>query len=464
MIKSLGEISDKLKEMIDELKKNPDDEKIKEKIINFVQTSHKLRFIDDIKIGNEIIKKEDLNVILDILFYIKNIGNKTAHPNIDIQNSMKMINIQKLPIKFKIESFFENELKTDIENEIKKRREHEKKGEDFQIIVKSPETMATSLFDEDKIHDDIEEEDKELYYFYEEYNFDHNVDYDLCKYLENYRNGVKNKIEEKIIKIRDELISSFNEGQLKMNPNIQEIVEVIFAGKDELMFNEIKNFVRLIISDTDIIIRKYLNFYLKDYLDNENINIEDLRNNIKAISLILNKFWKLKIPKHNNLDEYININITPIKGIYSKYIPFIENLESFKFPENRFGCLGNEIIAEVCFLLLRKTFVREIESFESIINNYEKEIIKNIIYKEFAEKLIEISVMLEKRFSNTSIKLNVLIQNYLSDSAKVNNLNLDTIKLILIKIINSNVNITKNIKLSLEEKLYIQQNVNKKDL
>lgn len=431
IIGSIENISNELSQMIKELKEKPNDENIKEKLIKFVHGSYKLRFIEDVIIGNELFKKEDLNIILDILFFIKNVGNKTAHPNIDIKNSIKIINIKNLPIKFEIEYFFETELKAKIGIEIIKKREKK----DFQMIIKCPQLIANSIIDENEIDDYVEEEDKDMYYNSKKYKFNYFDDFNLFKNLEDYRIEVKNKIKEKIIKIRDEFLSSFNECKMKKNINIEEIIEVIFSGKDEIIFNETKNLVRLLNIEKDNVINKYLNLNLEEYLCIENEDIDSLREHLNSIKLILKNFWALKIPKHNNLDEYINIFIESQKVNYSKYISFIENLESFKFDKNRLDCLRNEIIAEICFLLLNKVFVIEIERLELIIKNYEEEIMKNIIYEEIAEKLKEISKIFENRFSNNSIELTVLIQKYLSDLKKVNNLDLEQIKIILIKII-----------------------------
>ena len=93
IISSIEKISDEFSGMIKELKENPKDDKLKEKLMNILYSSSKIHFIEDLIIENETFKKEELNNIIDVLFYIKKTGNKTAHPNINTGEYINFKNI-----------------------------------------------------------------------------------------------------------------------------------------------------------------------------------------------------------------------------------------------------------------------------------------------------------------------------------------------------------------------------------
>lgn len=69
-------ISSELADSLNELKSNinNNNDGLKDKIIKLIASKINLKFIDDITIEEEIFKKEELNKILDILFFIKKFG------------------------------------------------------------------------------------------------------------------------------------------------------------------------------------------------------------------------------------------------------------------------------------------------------------------------------------------------------------------------------------------------------
>ena len=93
--------------MLNDFKNNTKNEELKNKLINFILSSklNEFKFIENIEIGNNIYKKEDLNAILDLLFLVKNLDNKAAHPNIEPKQSLQIISTQKLLSEFNFESF-----------------------------------------------------------------------------------------------------------------------------------------------------------------------------------------------------------------------------------------------------------------------------------------------------------------------------------------------------------------------
>ena len=441
----ISEISTDFSKFLNEFKKNPNKEGLKDEIYNFIPTSYKIKFIDDIKINDEIFKKEDLNKILEILFFIKSTGNITVHPNIDKNESLKMNNIKNLPLKFEIDSFYDSELKSEIEK-IKNNYEKTKTKEDDNL---------PKLLEE-------EGEEEDIYYHLNNINNELGCDYNLFKNLEDYMKGLKGNIEIKIKEIRDNILSSLNIGKIKTKISIEDIIESLFNGQDKIIFEESTDFIKTLVNDTDNVIKKYLSLDIEKKLIDENKNINHLINTLEMIPLLLKGFIKLNIPKHNNLKEYIKDIINNTKIDYDNYILFIEKLENkFLDEENiEIDCRKNEIIAEACFLLMIKTYENEIQFLKSIKKNYENEIIKNLIYEDIEHKLDEINHIFEENYGKTSIKLINLIQTKFFPKDNTNDLTLDHVKYILTKIINNiNVDESKNTKLNIDSQLYYLQHL-----
>ena len=246
---------------------------------------------------------------------------------------------------------------------------------------------------------------------------------------------------------------------IKKNLNSKDIIDVIFKENDEKAFNETFYFMRTLISDNDDVIKRNLNIKFEEHFSDENESISTLIDILEIIQMMLNDFEKLKILKHNNLDDHINQEILKHDRQYSKYIIFIEKLERKKFSFFNIDSLGNEIIAEICFLFLSKIFIKEINELESIINDYETEIIKNIIYEELASKLRDICKLFKKNFKTIPFKLTQLIEKNLSRKENLNNLTLEEIKNILVNLLTKFDEPLNCEKLTLEELLFYHQNI-----
>lgn len=159
-------------------------------------------------------------------------------------------------------------------------------------------------------------------------------------------NLAKDKIQKKITEIRDQLKLIFNDGMIKKNLNSKDIIDVIFKENDEKAFNETFYFMRTLISDNDDVIKRNLNIKFEEHFSDENESISTLIDILEIIQMMLNDFEKLKILKHNNLDDHINQEILKHDRQYSKYIIFIEKLERKKFSFFNIDSLG-EIQAEI---------------------------------------------------------------------------------------------------------------------
>ena len=436
-------ISTEFSIVVKQLENDPSNAELKKQLFKLIGSQSKIQFIDDIVIGDEIFKKEELNQILDILFFIKNFGSITAHPNINLDNSIKMLNIQKLPLNFEIDYLYNNELKNKLQNEINVNC--------ININAKIDNISLKLLEDEDEIYYQLNKSNDGI---------QTNIEYDLFKKLENYRKIDKENIINKLKTIRDNLLKNFYICKMKKEAKISEINDIIFNEKDEIIFENSSDFVKLFIMETDSVILKYLNLNLSNELINKNEDINRLKDVLQGISLLFEDFLEFKIPKHNTLNEYIKgIKLNGVVA-YDNIIYFINGNLRKRITKEKdlvLDCLKNDIIVEAYFLLLIKTYENEIQYLKSIIKDYEEETIKNIIYEHIELKLNSINDLFQKRFVEKSctdltksIKDNFKIDNFDKISYKLNKIISDPI--ILDKPVNSKINIT--------SKLFYHQNEN----
>ena len=430
ILETISVISNELSDKLNQLKNNPNNKELQNNIIKLLSSSSKIHFIKDVVINEEIIKKEELNQILDILFFIKDFGNITAHPNININESMKMLSIQSLPLNFEIEQFYNNNLKDIVEKKINKNVENNIVGE---IGLKFSE------FEDDN------------YYHLYEFNNEIRNNYDLFKNLEDYRKGLNDNIINKLKEIRDNLLKSFNIGKIKKKVKIEDIIETIFNDKDTAIYEDSKDLIKVLFLDTENVIKKSIAINLETELSKQNDSIKDLIEALEEIPLTIKDFLKLNIPRHNNLEEYI------INNNDNNYSKSIRNFENRLYNEKNLeiDCEKNEIILEACILLLIKTYEKENKYLKSIQKKNEMDIIKNLVLEDIDKKLNEIYLIFEQRYSiNTRFKL---IEAILS-KFKLNDLG--DIKTILIKLINKDIALDnlKNSKLNIISKLFSYQN------
>ena len=231
---------------------------------------------------------------------------------------------------------------------------------------------------------------------------------------------------------------------MKKEVKIEDIIDTIFNDKDEKIFEETTDFVRVFIHDTDNLINENLNIDINDksFVDDENIH--SLLGCFKSVKILLNNFDKLMIQKHINLDEYINQKM--LNRNNEDLIGLISDLEGTEFYESKVGCRRNELVAEICFLLLNKIFIREMDLLNSVKINYEKEIMKNILFKEISIKLKKLNESFNDEIiiNSSSYDLTNSIQGFLSSFSNSNHMAIKNIKDILNKIIKENINLTTN--------------------
>ena len=408
--------------------KNSDDKSVqkelKEKIIEYINSPYNISFIDDIIIGEDIFKKEELNKILDILFFIKNKGNITAHPNIDLNKILKLIKIHSMPIKFEIEHFYDSSLKENIEKEINKK---------FESIEDIYDDTSPILLNQDE----------SIYYKLNNVNNELKEKYNIFQNIKDYRDGAMNDIIKKITEIRDDILSRFNIPKIKKEVKAKDIIETIFEGKDDKIIEECKDFQRIFISNTDDVIKRYLNMDIDKKLSEENNNINQLIKTIKEIKLILENFIELNIPKHNNLEVYASNIINNTNFDYSLFNYEINKLEKkiLKELDMELDCENNEIIVELYFLLMINTYENEKKLLKEIKKKYETELIKIIINEEIEQKLNEIQQKFEKNFSDNPYILTKAINDNFFSEKDGNKITYDRVKYILNKILDDNISL-----------------------
>ena len=435
ILKSICIISTELSNALKELEKNPSNNELKNEIIRLIGSKSKIQFIDDIIINDETFKKEDLNKILDILFFIKNFGNITAHPNLSLGESLKMLNIQNLPLNFEIDYLNNNELNKKIK-------------ENFEKINNKIKDITLNLF----------EDEDEIYYQINKNNIEVNLDYNLINNLNNYRNSFQVHINEKLEKLRNNLLKNFNICKIRKKVEAKGIFDIIFNDNDKIIFENSPDFMKTLISDTDNAIKKFLELNLSKEFLSQNKNINKLIKILGRISSMFEDFFELKIPKHNALKEYIEDENLNEDFDYSDFIYFINKDLKIKLSnveEFELDCLKNDIYVEACFLLLIKTYENEIILLKSIIKDYETEIIKNIFYEEIESKLNNIINLFDKRFNK---KNSTTLKKSIRDN--FNDTNFDNIKNIINKIICEPIPLDKseNSKLNATAKLFYYQN------
>ena len=287
-------------------------------------------------------------------------------------------------------------------------------------------------------------------------------EYDILSNIGNNHNLIENKIQEKIKNFRNKLLERFDNNIMKKKTNVNEIIEVIFEGQDEIIFIKANNFVKILIDDTDNIIKEnYCLNFLKKF-NEENKNLNTLKNWLKDIKNILSGIDWLKIIKHKNIEKIIKKKIDENSDKFSNYISFITFLESINISESDINCTQNDLIAEACINILSNLYNKEIKFYNYVMKTYENFLIKNLVYEEISSKLNEIRILFEKKFSNINeegkILTGVIKQYILKKGYK---LSIDNIKYILDKILKvKEINLNKNESSNLIGKLFFLQNYN----
>ena len=423
------------------LNDNPNNKENNIQLFNLLKNSSQLEAEDDFSINNKIINKKEFNFLLETLFYIKGEGNTISHANFDKNENIKVMDIINNDFKFHI-----TKLINELNNQNKISENSEDKNKIFEKIT-------------------INEDENEYYEFKEQFSQldELSKKYNLFQFLKDLKNDLKEKIDNKIDSIMLQLINEFSELKTKDNFNIEEIISLIFDGNDEIIYSNNKvNFrgvAKVVIED---IRKKLLNSDLVDYFFQENNNINKCLKTLYLLREHIIDFYKLKLIKHSNLGKIIKqnseINNKNRMGIIIEIKALLKQINY-----DNIDCLRNEIEAEIYFLSLAKIYEEEINDLNNTIEEYENEIIKNMIYGEFENILKEIFLKTQKEYKEKGVEIipddimKSLDENALT---RIKKISISEMKQLLKCLIDENEIFTlddKNIKIDSE--LYYQQNI-----
>lgn len=273
----------------------------KEKIELLMQNitdENKIIFINPLKIQNETFSVEEMNFVLDTLFYFKDPGNIIAHMNIYPNKSIKL-----------------KKIKDDIPN--------------IEILLNSIENINVN--NSNSINTNNETEINSNIIIINHQNDKDNSPYEnniVKKIINNIKSDdiedwleIKTEIIKDIIKIisnsKDEILKDFYDSSINENININDIISLIFKNDYSNIYKNDKAFTRsLSLFIEDVFKTEELNIDFSKF-DLIKDNIYRTYNQIKVIEKLENSFKKLKLPEKIYSQTKIYIK-EYIKSLYPK--------------------------------------------------------------------------------------------------------------------------------------------------
>jgi len=339
IFKSLGNLrinenmTNRIKEIITNLKNEINEDNINDYFKN-IKDDNEILFIKDIKVQDSIIKKEDLNYILELLFLFKKMDNEVEYPNTDNFKTSFIKLIRKDNFDFENIQNFQNIINSSDLEQSKQNKKIKKKLDDIvKIILKdfneityikkiNINNMLDFIFK--NISDNIIKEDsfilrvlkQEIDVIIEEQiniKFDNFIIYDeIIKEFQSQINKLENEINNiKLCIINDDLQEINKKINISMTNlvsfNIYKLEEIL--SSDDIQFGADISQEDKISSILYVIGVKFLNMK-KDF----ETEISKLRNKMEEI--ILEETIKEKIKKiylklnniFNNKNFYITMN------------------------------------------------------------------------------------------------------------------------------------------------------------
>jgi len=185
-----------------------------------INNDNLLVFNKSIKVGDHTFSIDELNFVLQTLFYLKNKGNIIAHLNIDSSKNIKIDDYSK-----------------DI-NEIK-------------------ENINNILNNSNKIIDQNNDEKNENLSKKDSKDKNDNI-FEIKQIIstQELKNEIKEKVENKLINIKKEILKYFDEIKNKEIINIEEMLDFIFNNQIKNIFVKYPAFLRRISLEIDSIIKE----------------------------------------------------------------------------------------------------------------------------------------------------------------------------------------------------------------
>ena len=299
--------------------------------IDIFKPSNEIVFVKDLVIKDSIIKKEELNFILELFFYFKINGNEVAHPNIDKMKASL--------IKFIKKDCFNSENKEKDTNL------------NFNISIENINNFIKS--DSDSEHSERREK-------------------------------VKNKLKE-IVKI---ILNDFKEINYTKEINIQQILNFMVKNKKIEITKSNSLMIRILDQEIEKIINEENDIDMHQFEKYLHI-INDFNNNISTLESDLKDIKVYLLDNHfKDINAKINFSINDLQDFKMYKIERI--LESFNseyssdMSENDINAIVLFIIGQQ-FLMMKNDFYLQIEKLtENIEEIIVEESIKNIIRKVYS--------------------------------------------------------------------------------
>ena len=416
-ISFLGNLKNQLEldESFIDLSQDEKNNKIK-LFIETIKDSNTIMFINPIKIGDDIFNINELNFILNMLFYFKFKGNITAHMNISPDESIKLKkikseipNLEPFLNNLKLNGNFNgnnkekkaNNVNININNNI---NNNENIINGFNSIIQKNKTKNENCLD---IGEKIIE----------------NINQSKIDWLE-IENEVIDKIQEIILDTKEQIISDFYDICIKKELKINVILDCILNEDYRNIFKIDPLFNRRLIQDFDELIKNEKpNFYSSQYEEIKE-NIFKSNNYINTIEKLVQSFKNLKIDINENiymstknfikkyLEKLCSKNTeTNIISFNNDYDLIIINLNECFQNIKFFGLEDLEKNSIIMSLLLDEIKSVEINNFNALINDCRKYIKANIIL-ENVRRTLEDSHSFIKENINKKIDNNTnLIEN-----------------------------------------------------
>ena len=369
-----------------------------ELLMKNIKNENKIFFINPLKIQNETFSVEEMNFILDTLFYFKAPGNIISNMNISPNESTKLKKIKDdIPnIEDLLNSFEKiNGINGSISNSINTNNEIQTNNSNINI-TNHQNDKNNFPYEKNIVKTTIK-----------------NIKNDDIEDWLEIKSEVIENIKKIISNLQDEILKDFHDSSINENININDIIKLIFK-------NDYSN-----IYKNDTAFTRALSLFIEDAYKQEKLNVnfskfDEIKDNlyktysqIKAIEKLEKSFKKLKLPEK----------------IYFQTKIYIKEYIKTLFPKN----------IEKKIILLK-------ESFSQIID---KLIEKDILFSNFdkyEKKALILSIIITEVKSIELQNLNIFIYDF-KESIK-NYFILKNVKTILL---NLHKQLESNIKINLDD-------------
>lgn len=321
--------------------------------LDIFKSSNDISFAYDLVINDSIIKKEELNFILELFIFFKKNGNELAHPNIDKMKASF--------IKFINKDFISENITNDDTNSIFNTNANTNINTNSNFNLSIEKINSFIKTDSDLDHKELE-----------------------------------NKIKKKLKKLVEMILNEFKEITYNKEININQILNFMLKNNSNEIIKNNSLMLRILRQEIDKIIDEKNNIDLNQFGYYHDI-INDFNNNIMLLESELNDI-KINLFEQYFNDFYKKINIS-INDLQTFDMYKIESiLDSFFSEISEYSISENDINSIALFIIGNKILMMKSDF------NLEKiklgENIEEIIFEEsISNKIERIYVEIEQFFS-----------------------------------------------------------------